>query len=122
LTALPIVPVHLSAVGAHQLLMVLDSGTNAPFLYNPAKYWLSGLSDGTPALGRDGDGVERAFSILPPQSVDIGSLNLQQVSFVAPAGSTLSAPILGVDGMLSTVIFRRIFISYTNHFVVLELW
>jgi hypothetical protein len=122
LTALPIIPVHLSGVGAHQLLLVLDSGTSAPFLYNPAEYWLSGLSDGTPALGRDGNGVERAFAILPPQSMDIGSLNLQQVSFVAPVGSAGNAPALKVDGMLTTMIFRGVFISYIDHFVVLEPW
>jgi hypothetical protein len=122
LTALPIIPVHLFGVGVPQLLLVLDSGTNAPFLYNPAKYWPSGLSDGTPALGHDGDGVERAFSILPPRNIEIGSVNLQHVSFVAPVGSAGNAPTLKVDGLLATAIFRRIFIGYTGHFVVLEPW
>lgn len=117
---LPIIPVHLSGVGARQLLLILDSGTNSPFLYDPAKYWASGLSESTPTLGRDADEVEQAFSVLPPRKIDIGSIGLEHVSFIAPARSGGEIFPDKVDGMLTTTLFDRVFISYVDRFVVLD--
>jgi hypothetical protein len=119
-TGLPIIPVHLSGVGARQLLLVLDSGTNSPFLYDPAKYWPSGLSESTPALGGDADEVKQAFSVLPPQKLDIGSIGLERLSFIAPARSGGEVLTDKVDGMLPTTLFDRLFISYVDRFVVLQ--
>jgi hypothetical protein len=120
LIGLPIIPVHLSGVRARPLLLVLDSGTNSPFLYNPARYWTSGLSESTPAIVRDADEVEQAFSVLPPQKIDIGSTDLEHVSFIAPARSGGEALTVKVDGMLTTTLFERLFISYVDRFVVLD--
>jgi hypothetical protein len=117
---LPIIPVHLSGVGARQLLLVLDSGTNSPFLYDPARYWTSGLSESTPALGRDADEVEQGSSVLPPQKLGIGSIGLEHVSFIAPARSGGEVLTDKVDGMLATTLFDRLFISYVDRFVVLH--
>jgi len=120
LIGLPTIPVHLSGVGARQLLLVLDSGTNSPFLYNPAKYWASGFSESTPALGCDANEVEQAFSVLPPQKIEIGSIGLEHVSFIAPARSGRQVLTDKVDGMLPTTLFDRLFISYVDRFVVLH--
>ena len=43
LTTLLIIPVHLSGFGARQLLLTLDSGANAPFLFNHAVNLAPGL-------------------------------------------------------------------------------
>jgi hypothetical protein len=122
LATLPIIPVRLSGFGARQLLLTLDSGANASFLFNHAVNLAHGLRQTRQRDGYGADGVKRGFSILPPQSMQIGSFNIQQVSFAAPADSGENALTSKEDGLLSTVLFRRVFISYTDRFVVLDPW
>jgi hypothetical protein len=118
-----IVPVHLSGSGTRQLLVLLDSGTNVPFLYNPGKYLALESFVRTPRRGRSIDGVERAFAVLPPQDMRIGTLICHRVSFVTPAGNKdRYTPKIQVDGLLTTGLFRRVYISYADRFVVLEPW
>jgi hypothetical protein len=74
---------------------------------------------------RDGygsDGVKRGFPILPPQSMQIGSITIQEVFFAAPADSEENALTSKEDGLLTTGLFRRVFISYADRFVVLDPW
>jgi Aspartyl protease len=122
LTTLPIIPVRLSGFGARQLLLTLDSGANASFLFSHAVNLAPGLRQARQTDGYGADGVKRGFSILPPQSMQIGSFNIQQVSFAAPADSGENALTSKEDGLLATVLFRRVFISYADRFVVLEPW
>ncbi len=120
LTALLVVSVHLSGVGGHQFLLLLDSGTNTPYLYNPAKYWPSGLLESESATGYDVSRAPWSMSILPPQAIEIGQLKLADVRFVSPAQIGGYAPTSKVDGLLSTTLFERVFISYVGRFVILE--
>ena len=122
LTTLLIIPVHLSGFGARQLLLTLDSGANASFLFSHAVILAPGLRQTRQRDGYGADGVKRGFSILPPQSMQIGSLNIRQVSFAAPADSRENALTAKEDGLLVTVLFRRVFISYADRFVVLDPW
>ena len=123
LTTLPIIPVHLSGLGARQLLLTLDSGANASFLFNHAVNHLAPeLRQTRQREGYGPDGVKRGFSILPPQIMQIGSRNIPQVSFVAPTDSRENALTSKEDGLLATVLFRRVFISYADRFVVLDTW
>jgi hypothetical protein len=122
LTTLLIIPVHLSGFGTRQLLLVLDSGANASFLFNHAMDLTPGLRQTRQRDAYGADGVKRGFSILPPQSMQIGSFNIQQVSFAAPADSGENALTSKEDGLLTTVLFRRVFISYADRFVVLDPW
>jgi hypothetical protein len=122
LTTLLIIPVHLSGFGTRQLLLVLDSGANASFLFNHDMDLTPGLHETGRRDGYGADGVKREFSILPLQSMQIGSLSLQQVSFAVPADSRENALTSKEDGLLATVLFRRVFISYGDRFVVLEPW
>ena len=122
LTTLLIIPVHLSGFGARQLLLTLDSGANASFLFNHAVNLAPGLRQTRQRDGYGADGVKRGFSILPPQSMQIGSLNIQKVSFAVPAGSAENSLTSREDGLLTTVLFRRVFISYADRFVVLDSW
>ena len=122
LTAIPLILVHLSGFGARQLLLTLDSGANASFLFNHAMDLTPGLHETGRRDGYGADGVKRGFSIVPPQSMQIGSLNIQQVSFAAPADSGENTLTSREDGLLATVVFRRVFISYADRFVVLDPW
>jgi hypothetical protein len=71
---------------------------------------------------RGPDGVERVFNVLPPQDMKIGTLAFHQISFVTPAGTGKGVPKVEVDGLLPTALFRRVYISYADRFVVLEPW
>jgi hypothetical protein len=122
LTTLLIIPVHLSGFGTRQLLLVLDSGANASFLFDHAMDLTPGLHETGRRGGYGADGVKREFSILPLQSMQIGSLSLQQVSFAVPAESGENALTSKEDGLLATVLFRRVFITYADRFVVLDPW
>jgi hypothetical protein len=122
LTTLPIIPVRLSGFGARQLLLTLDSGANASFFFNHAVNLAPGLGQTRQRDGYGADGVKRGFSILPPQSMQIGSLNIPEVSFATPADSRENALTSKEDGLLATVLFRRVFISYADRFVVLDPW
>jgi hypothetical protein len=122
LTTLLIIPVHLSGFGARQLLLTLDSGANASFLFNHAVNLAPGWRQIRQRDGYGADGVKRGFSILPPQSMQVGSFNIPQVSFAVPAKSGENALTSKEDGLLTTVLFRRVFISYADHFVVLDPW
>ena len=121
-TTLLIIPVYLSGFGPRQLLLTLDSGANASFLFNHAVDLAPGLRQTRQRDGYGADGVKRAFSILPPQSMHIGSFSIQQVSFAAPADSRENALTSKEDGLLATVLFRRVFISNADLFVVLDPW
>jgi hypothetical protein len=122
LITLLMIPVHLSGFRGRQLLLILDSGANAPLLFSHGVNLSPGFFQGKPAHAFGADGVKREFSILPPQSMQIGSLNIQKVSFAVPAGSAENALTSREDGLLTTVLFRRVFISYADRFVVLDPW
>ena len=117
-----IISVRLSGIPGRPLLELLDSGTNVPLLYDCGKDMAGGFSVRAPIHDRSPDGVERVFAVLPPQDMQISTLTLHQVSFVTPAAAGKDVPKLGVDGLLPTALFRRIYISYADRFVVLEPW
>jgi hypothetical protein len=119
LTMLLIIPVELSGF-ARRMLLILDSGANASFLFNHAVNPAPGFRKTSQRDGYGADGVKHEFSILPPQSMQIGSLNIPQISFAMPAESRENVLTSREDGLLSTALFRRIFISYADRFVVLE--
>jgi hypothetical protein len=52
---------------------------------------------------------------MPLQDLHIGPLEIRRVSFF-----TLSGARKDFDGLLSTALFRRVFICHTRHFVVLD--
>jgi hypothetical protein len=117
-----IISVHLSGIPGRPLLQLLDSGTNVPLLYDSRKDMAGGFSVSAPIRDRGPDGVERVFAVLPPQDMQIGTLTIHQISFVTPAAARKDIPKVEVDGLLPTAIFRRVYISYADRFVILEPW
>jgi hypothetical protein len=105
--------------------MVLDSGANIPYLYNTSQRLvpqsMAPISFGGRSLvGGGADGNQHVFSALPPQEVKIGSLALPSVTFLTLAYARKDSRTTEFDGLLTTDLFRRVFISHANHFVVLE--
>ncbi|MEG9438831.1 clan AA aspartic protease [Edaphobacter sp. HDX4] len=117
-----IIPAHLSGVPARPLLLLLDSGITTPLLYDIGKEVAGGFSVSVPIHDRGPDGMERVFSVLAPQDLQIGTLTFHRISFITPIATRKDVPKVEVDGLLPTVLFRRVYISYADRFVVLEPW
>ena len=76
-----------------------------------------------PDYGYQGGNVanaHRAFAVVPPQIMQIGNLILSHISFVTPVRVATNLPRQSEDGLLPTVLFQRVFISGTGHFVVFD--
>ncbi len=119
LPGLLIIAAHLSD-GTRPVRLMLDSGANAPILYNTAQYMALQLSQTVALRGSGVDGTQRIFSALPPQDVKIGALEFTGVPFFSLAGSQKDSLAKGFDGVLTMGLFRRIFIDHTEHFAVLD--
>jgi hypothetical protein len=117
-----IISVQLSGIPTRSVLQLLDSGIGVPLLFGAGKEIRGGFSVDLPMRDRAPDGAERVFSVLPRQDIRIGALLLRQISFVTPAAAAGDTPKVNVDGLLPTALFRSIYISYSDHFVVLEPW
>jgi hypothetical protein len=117
-----IISIHLSGLPGKTLLQLLDSGTNVPLLYDSGKDMAGGFSVSQPVRNHGPEGAERVFAVLPPQDMQIGTLTVHQISFVTPAATGKDISKLEVDGLLPTAIFRGVYISYADRFVVLEPW
>ena len=105
--------------------LMLDSGANIPYLYNTSQRLLPHTMAPTSFAGRSligsgADGNQHVFSALPSQAVRIGSLELPSVTFLTLAYARKDSRTTEFDGLLTTDLFRRVFISHVNHFVVLE--
>jgi Aspartyl protease len=114
-----IITVSLSD-GMRPVRLLLDTGANAPLLYNTSQYMVQQVCHDVPVRGSGMDGAQRIFSALPPQDMKIGSLELPRVPFFSLAGIQKDASVKGFDGVLPTGLFRRVFIDHANHFAVLE--
>lgn len=111
---------HLSAA-TRSVRLKLDSGTNASFLFNTARYmpvqFLRNIS--LPGIGLDG--AQRSYATLPLQDLEIAGLEMRRVAFVTFAGPNPDSSPTEFDGMLATRLFRRVFICPTHNFVVVDL-
>jgi len=117
----PVIAVHLSGLRASQLLLI-DSGANVPLLYGPEGLLRVETRGSATLRGGGAGGGMRAFAALPPQEMKIGSFTFHQVSFLTLRQAKTDRRPIAADGVLTTGIFRRILISYTQNFAVVEPW
>jgi hypothetical protein len=77
---------------------------------------------GSPLRHSSADEVVHSFAMLPPQDVQVGGQAFRQIPFVTPVrgGNAIEQQV--VDGVLPTALFRSAFISYADHFAVLQPW
>jgi hypothetical protein len=114
-----VVPVRLSGTGNRQILLQLDSGSDGLILY-------AGNEANADLLKRatlQGSGVtkaQRLFAVMPPQDMRIGIRTLSHVYFVTPVSVEQNFPAMEADGVLPTMLFQRVFISGSDHYVVFD--
>jgi hypothetical protein len=106
--------------GLRPVRLLLDSGMNSPILYNTSQYMVVQASNALGLHLSGVDGVQRNLSALPPQDVEIGSLELRHVPFFRLAGIQGDAHSKGFDGVLPLGLFRRVFVDHADRFAVLE--
>ena len=116
-----LIPAHLAGGDSRDVLLMLDSESDVPLLYtsnlkSPA--WL--LRDHTRTGAIAGNGSQMALTVLPPEEVRIGSRVARQVAFLIPVSTGRRVIGAGEDGLLPTALFKRVFISYADHFVILD--
>jgi Aspartyl protease len=115
-----VVSVHLSGVGTRELRLQLDSGSDGPLLYAGAREGKLKILDQATRRGANVSKAQRAFAVLPPQDMRIGSFTLGRLSFVTPVTDGKDVPSRDEDGLLPTLLFQRVFISGPDHYVVLD--
>lgn len=116
-----VVEANLSGASVHKKRLLLDSGSNVPLLYDagPVVRQIAGTA---PLHNRSADGVDQAFAVLPAQDIEIGRHAFHQIAFVTPISARKELPKVAVDGLLPTILFQRVYISYADRFAVLDPW
>jgi hypothetical protein len=115
-----VISVHLSGAGTRQILLQLDSGSDGPILYaRNGEKELPLLQHSTLRKGNVSIG-QSAFADLPPQDLRIGTRTMSRIPFVTPATVGKDVPGREEDGLLPTLLFRRVFICAADHYVILD--
>jgi hypothetical protein len=117
-----VVSVRMPGSGTRPLLLKLDSVSNVTFIYDPDKCLALGLQKGSRLQGNSADGAQRGFALLPPQDMQIGKRTLPLVPLVRLASNGRDIPAHEVDGLLTTGLFRSVYISYADDFVIFDPW
>jgi hypothetical protein len=115
-----VISVHLSDTGNRPILLQPDSGSDGPILYPGSKEKDLPLLARATLQGGDASNAQRAFAVLPPQDMRIGNRTLSGISFVTPVSVGKNVPRPVEDGLLPTVLFQRVYISYADHYAVFD--
>jgi hypothetical protein len=105
--------------GTRPVLLKLDSGANVSLLFNTARFMPLELLRSTSLPGGGLDGAQHPFANMPLQDLQIGPLKIPEVSFFTAADRKKVSSLSG-DGMLSTRLFRRVFICHAGYFAVFD--
>ena len=100
----------------------LDTGANVSFLFKLSDYLFRRLERESASPRIWLLGCLYLVLALPAQDMEIGSLRLHDVPFYTPAIKQKNLQVSEFDGLLSTWLFRRVFIDHADHFAVLETW
>jgi hypothetical protein len=115
-----VVSVILSDTGARPILLQLDSGSDGPILFAGNKELEQPLLRRAKLQSPQAGEARRAFAVLPPQDMRVGTRIVRKVPFVTPSSGSQSAPGREEDGVLATVLFQRVYVSHSDRFVMFD--
>jgi hypothetical protein len=107
---------------ASPLRLWLDTGANVSFLLKVSEYMEGRLNRNGSLQGMGGNAAQTSFRSLPDQEMKIAALRLQRVTFVTPTVPQKNLQVTEFDGLLTTWLFKRVFIDHADNFAVLEAW
>jgi hypothetical protein len=113
-----VVSVNLSDTGARSILLQVDSGSDGPILYAGNREMEQPLLKRAKLQGPEVSDARRAFAVLPPQDMRLGSRIVRKLTFVTPASGSQDVPDREEDGILATVLFQRVYVSHSDRFVI----
>jgi hypothetical protein len=117
------ITVHMPGDGKKGTVLRVDSGGKVPILFDKrlAPLWWLGCNHERQGSVLKKEGGVLVFAAIPDQNVRIGSRTTRQIAFMAPTCTGgRRMPRAGEDGLLPTRLFKKVFISYTDHFVMFE--
>jgi hypothetical protein len=114
----PIIAVRLSA-GMRPVLLELDSGADVCILFETS-FMALGVLKNVSLQGNGASAEPRTFRTVPPQDMKFGSVEIAKVAFIAFSGAQNNTYPSEYDGLLSLGLFKRVFISHSGAFAVLE--
>jgi hypothetical protein len=104
--------------GMRPVRMKLDSGAVTGCLYDPSGYMDMGVGSDKRVIGSGTNGNLRSFSTMKPQTVKVGSVEVEQVAFLSVAGGRRDGRAPAFDGLLPTGLFRWVFVSQREQVAV----
>ena len=117
-----VIAVRVSGAKARDLHLILDSGSNAPLLFDRALLPVD-LSPKNAVLTRvNGNGIEQKFAVLTAPNIQVGKHSFHRIPFVTPIYTGRDVPKLQEDGLLPTVLFQWIYINHSQAYAVIEPW
>jgi Aspartyl protease len=117
-----VIAVRVSGVRDRDLHLILDSGSNAPLVFDRTVLPVD-LSSKNAVLTRvNGNGVAQRFAVLTAPDIQVGTHSFHRIPFVTPIDTGRDVPKLQEDGLLPTVLFQRIYISHSKAYAVIEPW
>ena len=111
-----LVPAQLPDNGKHRSVLRLDSGSNVPLLYVDHSVKTFGRIQGA-SIGKQAQFV---YTRTPERNVRLGVQKEIQIAFATPVGNQRLYSKSGEDGVLPTSLFKRVFISSIDHFVIFD--
>jgi Aspartyl protease len=115
-----VVSVNLTDTGTRPILLQVDSGSDGPILFAGNGVLEQPLLKRAKLQGPEVSDARKAFAVLPPQDMRLGSRVVRKVSFVTPASGPQNVPSREEDGILATVLFQRVYISHSDRFVIFD--
>lgn len=116
-----LVSVQLPGDGKQGSVLRVDSGSNVPLLFLDRQLGALPLAQRTLVQGSTfGKGGPFFYVYTPQRSVKLGSQKEMQISFATPVSSEHLYSKTVEDGLLPTTLFKRVFISTSNRFVMFD--
>jgi hypothetical protein len=112
-----LVSVHVPDSGKQGSVLRLDSGSNVPILYVDHQARTSSRGGQGYTIGKQAQFV---YAYTPERNVRFSTQVEKQISFATPAANSRLFSKIGEDGVLPTALFKRVFISAADHFVMFD--
>jgi hypothetical protein len=119
-----LIAAHLDGGGSDPAVLKLDCGGNVPLLFqSPVLFESKKHSRGRSSHVREGSALGRrstlSFRATSPRNLVIGTRRLHSVTFFTPVSAS-TAPHRDEDGLLPITLFKRVFISNLDRYVIFD--